>query len=207
MKLMISAGLLAMAFALTAPPSNALEFGSQDAGAPFRYALTCKRSRDWRAGVTTSLYKGYAEIETNSATVQGLSNWFCIFQNRENNLGSIDLQTLASSHPSFAATYLLEGIDIDLLMTEYDQSGTELEPGPYYCEKLDGTSISIAAIGGFVTSPFGTDEVCVFPDGSMISIWVLVYVSESGNGDYLSMRKAVRSQPLDLDLPYLRGSL
>lgn len=55
--------------------------------------------------------------------------------------------------------------------------------------------------GGFATKE-GQDEVCVFGDASKISIWVLVYVSD--DPDYLSMRKAVKSTPLALDLPYMK---
>jgi hypothetical protein len=48
----------------------------------------------------------------------------------------------------------------------------------------------------------GQDEVCVFGDGSKISIWSLVYASD--DPEYLSMRKAVRSEPLQINLPYMK---
>jgi hypothetical protein len=160
----------------------------------------CRLSRDRAAGVKTSVVNAVAQFDTASGWVDGLSNKFCKFQNAENNLGLIDLQTLSSKKPSIAATYLLSGLDMVELEKVIPEK-FEGNPGTLFCQALAGSSITRYTSGGFATKE-GQDEVCVFGDGSKISIWVLVYTSD--DPDYLSMRKAVRSQPLAINLPYMK---
>lgn len=167
-------------------------------GAAADDAATCRQARDRQAGVRTSVLNSYAAIQTSAGTVSGLKNSFCVFTNGS-NLGMVDLQTLASRRPSFAATYILKGLNLKEM-----PKAPPGNPGTFYCQQLQGTSISRLANGGFVSDrQGGQDEVCVFGDGSMVSIWVLIYLSQDPN--YLSIRKAIRSQPLALSLPYLGG--
>lgn len=168
-------------------------------GVPPAYVSECVRAKDKEAGVTTSIFNSFVEIDTPAGFVEGLTNWFCVFKNQVSNMGMIDLATLGSDRSSIAATYLLKGLDLDS-MGDPPSVGN---PGTWVCEQLLGTSITRYTNGGF-TSPAGEDEVCVFGDASKISIWVLIYVSMDEPGpDYLSIRKAVKSQPLEIDLPFL----
>ena len=174
-------------------------------GEPSVYVSECVRARDRAAGVTTSTFKSYAEIDSHVGYVEGLPNWFCVFEDQAPHMGMIDLATLGSDRPSIAATYLLKGLDLDAM--DYNVGPPYPwgagNPAIWVCEQLRGSSIARYANGGF-TSPAGEDEVCVFGDGSKISTWVLIYVSFDDPGpDYLSMRKAVQSLPLEVDLPYL----
>lgn len=168
--------------------------------APIDYARACLEGANPDAGVTTRIYRSHAEIDTSVGYVEGLPNWFCIFET-EQRIGMIDLATLGSTHPSIAATYLLYGIDLEAMG---DPPPDVVNPGTWVCENLAGTSITRVTSGGFVND-FGQDEICVFGDGSKISIWVLVYVSldEPDAPNYLWMRYAVKSLPLELQLPYL----
>ncbi len=140
-----------------------------------------------------------AEIETGVGWAKGLTNKFCTFKTSD-HFGMIDLQTLTSKNPSIAATYLLQGLDM-VELEKVIPENFEGNPGTLYCQALAGSSITRYSSGGFATKE-GQDEVCVFGDASKISIWVLVYVSD--DPDYLSMRKAVKSTPLALDLPYMK---
>jgi len=159
----------------------------------------CLSAKDRAAGVKTRVFNSYAALDVAGGTAKGLSNTFCTFTSRD-HFGMIDLQTLTSKKPSIAATYLLKGVDVAALGKLIPEH-FEGNPGTVYCEGLAGSSISRYTSGGF-TSPGGQDEVCVFGDGSKISIWVLIYVSDDPS--YLSMRKAVKSQPLNLALPYIK---
>lgn len=158
----------------------------------------CLASKDKAAGVSTKVLKSYAEMDAGGGTVKGLSDRFCTFTTKD-SFGMIGLDTLTSKSPSIAATYLLKGVKVDelekLVPQNYDGN-----PATIYCQGLAGSSITRYTSGGF-TTPGGQDEVCVFGDNSKISMWVLIYVSQSA--DYLSMRKAVKSEALPLDLPYI----
>lgn len=145
--------------------------------------------------VQTFVFNSYAQFDTASGSIKGLSNDFCVFTNNS-AIAMIDLQTLESKQPSIAATYLLKGLNVAAL----PKPGPGDNPGTVYCKALEATSITRYTSGGFI-SPGGEDEVCVFADGSMISIWALVYVSSDPN--YLSMRASIQSQPLNLPLPYI----
>lgn len=158
-------------------------------------AAVCQHARDRDAGVRTSIYNSYAQMEVDGGNVKGLANKFCVFQS-STNIGMIDLQTLGSKQPSIAATYVSKGLDLAAL----PHPGESDNPGTFYCKALEGSSISRYTIGGFLT-PDGISEICVFGDGSKVGIWELIYVSE--NPDYLSMRKAVKSKALDIALPYI----
>lgn len=177
-------------------------------GEPPAYVSECVRARDKTAGVTTSTVESYAEIQSYAGYVEGLPNWFCIFEDQAPHMGMIDLATLGSDRPSIAATYLLKGLDLEDMgyLTEPPYPWGNGNPAIWVCEQVRGTSIGRYANGGFV-NPAGEDEICVFGDGSKISTWVLIYVSlddsEYSGPDYLSMRKAVQSLPLEVDLPYL----
>lgn len=167
----------------------------------------CRAARDRSAGVRTAVITAQAEFDTGVGRAVGLSNKFCEFRKPQQfdtielfQIGLIDLQTLTSKNPSIAATYLSRGLDLDELMKVVPE-GFEGNPATLYCQALAGSSITQYANGGFATRE-GLDEICVFGDGSKISTWVLVYVSDEP--DYLSMRKAVQSEPLALDLPYLK---
>jgi hypothetical protein len=197
-------GLIASTACLLAGMSGVV-FGKQ---VPPAFKSDCVHARDKAAGVTTSVFESYAEIDESSGPVEGLTDWFCVFNNQQENQGMIDLQTLGSVHPSFGATYLLKGLDLDE-MGYPDDVPPDTNPASWVCEQILGTSITRYANGGFTSPPVidsipSEDEVCVFADGSKISGWVLIYVSLSDPGpNYLSMRKAVQSEPLDLELPYL----
>ena len=134
----------------------------------------------------------YAEMSTYAGTVKGLEAQFCLISNDQSNLAMIDLQTLVSTRPNFAATYVLKGIDYANIPKKNIQQ---------ICQSLRGTSIGFYTNGGWVNE-YGQDEICVFPDGSKISTWALVYLS-SGNPNYLGLRSRIRSSPLALNLPYL----
>lgn len=173
-------------------------------GKPPAYVSECVRAKDAEAGVTTSIFNSYAEIESDAGYVAGLTNWFCVFEDQSPHMGMIDLATLGSDRPSIAATYLLKGLDLEGMGYPLETVNPEAgNPAIWVCEQLEGTSIARYTNGGF-TSPPGEDEVCVFGDSSKISTWVLIYVSlDSPGADYLSMRQAVKSLPLEVDLPYL----
>ena len=158
----------------------------------------CLASRDRSTQVKTRVLNSQAELDTASGIVKGLRNKFCSFSS-PTHFGMIDLDTLTSRNSSIAATYLLKGLDLAEL-EKLIPEGFQGNPGTLFCQALAGSSISRYTSGGFMT-PGGEDEVCVFGDNSKISIWVLVYVSEDPN--YLSMRQAVKSEPLSIALPYL----
>jgi hypothetical protein len=166
---------------------------------PLWWASACINAGSQEADVSTSVFSSYAEIDTSAGYAAGLSQRFCVFQT-ETAMGMVGLETLGSYNPSFAATYIHRGIDLEEIG---DPPETVGNPGTWYCEQLQGSSVSRYANGGFL-SPGGEDEVCVFGDGSMVSIWVLVYISlpDPGPG-YLSIRSAIQSQPLALDLPFM----
>ena len=159
----------------------------------------CRIAKDRAAGVKTSVVNAVAQFDTASGWTDGLSNKFCKFETT-NRLGLIDLQTLTSKKPSIAATYLLNGLDM-VELEKVIPDNFEGNPGTLFCQALAGSSITRYTSGGFATKE-GQDEVCVFGDGSKISIWVLVYTSD--DPDYLSMRKAVKSPPLAINLPYMK---
>jgi hypothetical protein len=159
----------------------------------------CLKSRDRAAGVKTAVVNATAEMDSSIGTIEGLQNKFCTFTSKVHT-GMIDLQTLTSKRPSIAATYLLNGLDMAELIKVVPE-GYQGNPATLYCKALEGSSITRYTDGGFATK-LGQDEVCVFGDGSMISMWVLVYVS--GDPEYLSMRKAVKSEALPIDLPYMK---
>jgi hypothetical protein len=163
---------------------------------PPSYVSQCKQAKDKEAGVTTSLFNSSAEMDVGEL-VEGLTNWFCVFENEIGNQGQIDVATLGSERPSIGATYLLKGLDLNAMgFYEEPPPWGDGNPATWVCEQILGTSITRYANGGF-TSPGGEDEVCVFADGSKISTWVLIYVSQDPPGpDYLSMRKAVQSEPI-----------
>ncbi len=123
--------------------------------------------------------------------ISGLTNQFCLIENDRNNIGLIDLQTLVSDKPSLAATYVLRGIAMDEI--------PEMNRISDFCQFLKGTSISLYTNGGYDTI-YGIDEICVFGDGSKISSWVLIYISESST--YLGLRERIKSKPLPIYLPY-----
>lgn len=159
----------------------------------------CRSARDKAAGVKTAVVNATAELDSSVGYVKGLQNKFCTFTSVDHT-GMIDLQTLTSTHPSIAATYLLNGLDMVELQKVIPEK-FEGNPGTLFCQALAGSSITRYTSGGFATK-LGQDEVCVFGDGSKISIWSLVYASD--DPDYLSMRKAVRSEPLQINLPYMK---
>ena len=200
----VTLSLLIGASVVATGPASAKPAGS-GRGEPPVYVSECVRARDKAVGgVTTSTFKSYAKIDSH-VRVEGLTNWFCVFEDQDLRMEMIDLATLGSDRPSIAATYLLKGLDLDAMGYNVDspypwEAGN---PAIWVCEQLRGSSIARYANGGF-TSPAGEDEVCVFGDGSKISTWVLIYVSLDDPGPgYLSMRKAVQSLPLEIDLPYL----
>jgi hypothetical protein len=131
-------------------------------------------------------------FDSNHGYLEGLVSQFCFIENDQGNSGMVDLQTLTSERPSFAATYLLKGIDLDNL------------PSPFtiqeICQQMRGTSISYYTNGGY-TNKYGVDEVCVYADGSKVSTWVLLYISE--DPQYLKIRSNIQSQPLPLNLPFI----
>jgi hypothetical protein len=137
-----------------------------------------------------TVVKSYASL----AGTQGLYNNFCVLEDAD-SIAMVDLQTLGSQHPSIAATYLLKGVDVKALPQSTGQN-----PGTAYCKALEGSSITRYTSGGFVNAK-GEDEICVFGDGSMASIWAIVYVSSDPN--YLGIREAIQSPPLPFGLPYL----
>lgn len=160
-------------------------------------AAVCRRASDKSVGVKTSVYNSYPQMEVAGGDLNGLSNndKFCMFQD-STNIEMVDLKTLTSKRPSIAATYLLKGLDLAAL----PQPGPGEAPAPFYCKSLGGSSITQYASGGFIT-PDGVSDICVFGDASKVGIWTLIHVSE--NPDYLSIRKAVKSEALDLALPYI----
>jgi hypothetical protein len=159
----------------------------------------CLKSRDKAAGIKTAVFNATAELDSRSGWVKGLQNKFCIFTSTENT-GMVDLQTLTSKRPSIAATYIVNGLDMAELMKVVPE-GYSGNPATLFCQALAGSSITRYTDGGFATK-LGQDEVCVFGDGSKVSMWSLVYLSD--DPDYLSIRKAVRSEPLQVDLPYMK---
>lgn len=160
----------------------------------------CLKSRDKAAGVKTAVVNAAAELDSHAGWVKGLQNKFCTFTSTENNTGMVDLQTLTSKRPSIAATYILNGLDMAELMKVVPE-GYSGNPATLFCQALAGSSITRYTNGGFATK-LGQDEVCVFGDGSKVSMWSLVYLSD--DPDYLSIRKAIRSEPLQVDLPYMK---
>ncbi len=161
-------------------------------------AGVCRRAKDKQAGVRTQVFNSYAKIDTSTGFVHGLDNKFCLFNNGE-NYGAVDLQTLGSRNPSIAATYIIKGLDLVALGLPPKDTPN---PGTWYCGKLKGTSITQVANGGFTTTKEGdVAEICVFGDGSKVGIWELIYISQDSS--YLSIRKAVKSEPLALSLPFM----
>ncbi len=159
-------------------------------------AGVCRRAKDKAAGVKTAVFTSHASIDTSAGYVKGLNRRLCIFNNGTNE-GAVDLQTLGSKRQSIAATYMLKGLDLDAL----GLPPPGVTPEPWYCGKLSGSSISQVANGGFVDKSGGALGMCAFGDGSMVGTWELIYISL--DPAYLSMRKAVKSEPLSLSLPYL----
>jgi hypothetical protein len=145
----------------------------------------------WCKDSTGQVITSFAQFNSN---INGLEALFC-FINNGVNTAMIDLQTLTSTRPSIAATYLLRGIDIKNIPKKDIWQ---------VCQSLKGTSIGFYASGGW-TNSLGQDEICVFPDGSKISTWALYYIS-NGNPEYLGIRSRIRSPPLPIKLPY-QGNL
>jgi hypothetical protein len=131
-------------------------------------------------------------FDSSQGYVEGLESQFCFVENDQGNSGMIDLQTLTSDRPSFAATYVLKGIDLENL------------PSPFsileICQQMRGTSISYYTNGGY-TNKYGLDEICVFADGSKVSTWTLLYISE--DPEYLKLRANIQSKPLPFALPFI----
>jgi putative hemolysin len=149
----------------------------------------------WCHDSNGQVINSYAQMSTYTGTVNGLEAQFCLISNNLGNLAMIDLQTLVSTRPNFAATYVLKGIDYANIPKKNIWE---------ICQSLRGTSIGFYTSGGWVNQ-YGQDEICVFPDGSKVSTWALVYLS-SGNPNYLGLRSRIRSSPLALNLPYLGKS-
>lgn len=163
------------------------------------YSKICKKSRIKSIGVTTRVLQSYASMQTHSGDVKGLNNKFCVFNKPEGEFSitqMVDLQTLASARPSLAATYLLKGIKIEDLPKP--KSGEN--PSVVICQALGASVIGYFANGGF-TSGEGIQNICVFGDGSMASPMAIYHRSE--DPEYLNIRASIRSEPLDLRLPYL----
>ncbi len=134
-----------------------------------------------------------AEFMTRHGIETGLVKTFCNFYG-EGFFVTIGLDAFASTQPNIAATYLLvaEGID---------PTQESLFPNPSHrvCARLGGATIGFVADGGFANQ-LGQADVCVFGDGSMVSAWTLIYMSNHREG-YDEIRHKIRSLPLDIPLP------
>jgi len=107
---------------------------------------------------------------TRGGYVDGFSYDFCEIV-KDGNLGMIGLETIGSTLPSLAATYI-KNINIDR---------TKPILGPYYqpavnlCYSLGGSCLNYYHDGGFYDER-GFSGICYFGDGSNIATWTLYYI-------------------------------
>ena len=152
--------------------------------------LTCE-------SVDTISYKSHTYLNTRHGYTKGLEQDFCLFlSSDESKSALVSKQALLSENPSIAATYLLKGLDL----TDFPP-GHPNNPGADFCQRLKGTSLAFYGDGGF-QSKYGLDEVCMFADGSAVSIWAII--RRTLDEKYLGIKDKVQSKHLELDLPYLK---
>ena len=109
------------------------------------------------------------------------------------NLGMIGIETLASTKPSLAATYI-KNLTID---SEKRIKGPFSQPATNLCYALGGACINYHVDGGFYDDR-GFSGVCFFGDGSHIATWTLYYIGVNSRND---IKNLVRAEPLAINIP------
>jgi hypothetical protein len=144
-----------------------------------------------------------AVFDTAAGHIKGISYKMCYIEkidpfNKKPHSAMIGLEVMGKVQ-SIAATYLLKGINFK----NFPQV-TSNNPAHDTCKFIGGSVISTYAFGGFENEQ-GEDSVCVFGDGSKLSTWALIYISQ--NPLYLGIRSSLGAKPLDIDAPYLGNGL
>ena len=148
-------------------------------------------------GTVTTMHVEYGSIV-------GISHKFCNFIINKTAIGSnevsVGLKAYASKKPSIAASMIktLPAVGSHLKLID----GTTPNAALNLCKNLGGSEISYSTRfgGGFVDKQGNMSDMCVFGDGSMVSAWSLIYMSNNYTG-FDKIKKSVRSKPLALDIP------
>lgn len=144
-------------------------------------------------------------FDTQRGQVEGFTNLFCMFE-RDHGQIAIGLTAFASEHPNIAATYMKSLPEIKMGSDDMpnkgkssgDTSGLRLaNPSYAVCKNLGGTAINYKFHGNFRPKEGGDSDICVFGDGSMVSTWSLIYMTNHRNG-YDEVKGYVKSEPLPL---------
>lgn len=136
--------------------------------------------------------------DTHAGMVKGWKKQFCTFDVDNGGFIAIGLETFASTKPNLAATFIK-------IMPKFPQNSALLK-GPYnnpslnLCLHLGGASVSFNILDGGFRNHLGQNDICVFGDGSMVSGWSLIYMANGRKG-YDAVKRAVKSKPLDINLP------
>lgn len=128
---------------------------------------------------------------TSKGNFQGIAQAFCNFH-LPNGFISIGLDTFASPYPSIAATYIKTQTEIGEGSPLWE--GTYTNPSWNVCKNLGGAMAGYVANASYSNS-LGDADICVFGDGSMVSAWTLIYMSQHKEG-YDNVKNKVRAEPL-----------
>ena len=125
----------------------------------------------------------------------GLSKkFFSIVSSSGGNTAYISLEAL-STKSNLVTTIaskltLYKSLDTDVILNSM-------------CSDLHGATIGMySSQGGFVDDK-GYSNICVFGDGSAISVWTLYYMARGLNDDLKNMLSS-RSKPLNVSVPNIR---
>ena len=137
-----------------------------------------------------------AEISTRNGLVKGQSRAFCTFY-PDNGFVAVGLETFSDPRPSIAATFMKKMPEIQVGSTLW--KGSFSNPSHNVCKNVGGSSIGFVANGGFSNS-LGQSDICVFGDGSMVSAWSLIYMTNHRDG-YDRIKNKVKAVPLSIHIP------
>ena len=135
------------------------------------------------------------KFDTKSGEVDGYIAEFCEIESNF-NLGMIGLETLASTLPSLAATYI-KLLTID---TKKPIIGPYSQPAVNLCQALGGSCINFHHDGGFYDDR-GFSGLCYFGDGSHVATWTLYYIGIGGRDD---IKNLIRAEPLAINIPVIQ---
>lgn len=129
---------------------------------------------------------------------EGVKTQFCkIVSKDDGNTVYVNLKAL-SKHSNIV-TSIANSIQINDPVSPTTVTG-------YMCGDLHGANIDMYASQGGFTNDIGYAGICVFGDGSAISIWTLYYIGVGKDQDIKNLLSS-RSRPLDFDIPKIRNHI
>jgi len=164
---------------------SALTFGYAYSSSLEENAVFCQK----QGGTVNNMVATYG---SGSTAETGLSKKFCsIVSSSGGNTAQISLEALSTE------ANLVTTIALKLILYKSLDTNVILNS---MCSDLHGATISMYSNqGGFVDDK-GYSNICVFGDGSAISVWTLYYMARGLNDDIKNMLTS-RSTPLNVLVP------